>query len=49
MYFFVGMQVHQTLQNWLKDAGDFALVELFLSDVNEIDNAARVTILEYNP
>lgn len=49
MDLFVFMQVEQALEDGLQDGSDFGLVEFFLGNVEQIDNAASVTVLEDNP
>ena len=43
------MEVGEPLEDGLEDAGDFVFVELALGDIDEIDDAAGVAILENDP
>lgn len=49
MYLLAGVQVGQSLDDWLQYACDFVLIELPLGDIDEIDDAARVAVLQYDP
>jgi hypothetical protein len=43
------VQVGQSLDDGLQYARDFVLVQLPLGDIDEIDDAARVAILQHDP
>ncbi len=49
MYFFVLMEVGEPMEGRLQDGCDLILIELFLGDVEQIDDAPRMAILQYNP
>jgi hypothetical protein len=43
------VKVDQPLKHTLQNRGDFVLVKFFLSDIQEIDDTAGVTVLEDDP
>ncbi len=49
VYLLAGVQVGQSLDDGLQYARDFVLVQLPLGDIDEIDDAARVAILQHDP
>ena len=49
VYLLAGMQVGQPLDHRLQYACDLVLIQLPLGDIDEIDDAARVAILQHDP
>ena len=45
----VGVQVDESIENRLQDGGNLILGKFFLGNVEQIDDAAGVAVLEYNP
>lgn len=45
----IAVQVNEPLDDGLQYAGDLILIQLFLGDIDEVDDAARVAVLKHYP